>query len=65
MPPSLTALHGKSCSSGTSLFWLHYNMTITDFRLFLISFLAVFREHTFALYATIQVKANGSDLNVF
>ncbi len=36
-------------------------MTITDFRLFLISFLAAFREHMFAFCATIQVKANGSD----
>ena len=32
-------------------------MTIMDFRLFLINFLPVFKEHTFALYATIQVKA--------
>ena len=38
---------------------------MTDFRLFLISFLAAFREHMFVFCATIQVKANGNDENVF
>lgn len=56
---------GSSVPAGLPFFYLHYNMTITDFRLFLISFLAVFREHTFAFCATIQVKANGSDEIVY
>lgn len=56
---------GSPVLAGLPFFCLHYSMTIMDFRLFLIKFLAVFREHMFALYATIQVKANGSDLNVF
>ena len=56
---------GSPVLAGLPFFCLHYNMTITDFRLFLISFLAVFKERTFAFCATIQVKANGSDEIVY
>ncbi|MEE1523696.1 MAG: hypothetical protein UHK99_02220, partial [Lacticaseibacillus paracasei] len=59
------ACMGSPVLAGLPFFCLHYSMTIMDFRLFLISFLAVFREHMFALCATIQVKANGSDEIVY
>lgn len=56
---------GSPVHAGLPFSVLHYSMTITDFRLFLISFLAAFREHTFSFCATIQVKANRNDENVF
>uniref|UniRef100_UPI000F51AC47 hypothetical protein n=1 Tax=Limosilactobacillus vaginalis TaxID=1633 RepID=UPI000F51AC47 len=59
------ACMGSPVLAGLPFFCLHYSMTITDFRLFLISFLAAFRERMFAFCATIQVKANGNDENVF
>ena len=56
---------GSPVLAGLPFSVLHYSMTITDFRLFLIRFLAVLGEHTFAFCATIQIKVNESDQNVF
>ena len=50
---------GSPVLAGLPFFCLHYSMTITDFRLFLISFLAAFREHIFAFYASCEAVARG------
>lgn len=50
---------GSPVLAGPPFFCLHYSMTITDFRLFLISFLAAFREHMFDFYASCEAVARG------
>ena len=52
------ACAGSPVLAGLPFFCLHYSMTITDFRLFLISFLAAYGEHTFDKYA------NTSDVTI-
>ena len=49
---------GSPVLAGLPFFRLYYSMTITDFRLFLISFLAAYGEHTFDNYA------NTSDVTI-